>query len=72
MAPSIAIYNQQFNQISVICLNIVKWSGTHCLGAAAPNSVLSMGQIELNYVLMVNWIVWNRTVYIYKNRFGIK
>ena len=24
--------------------------------------VLSMGQIELNCILMLNWIVWNRTV----------
>ena len=30
----------------------------------APDRVLSMGQIELNCVLMLNWIVWNRTVYI--------
>ena len=27
-----------------------------------PDRVLSMGQIELNCVLMLNWIVWNRTV----------
>ena len=32
----------------------------------APDSVLSMGQIELNCVLMQKWIVWNRTVYMYK------
>ena len=36
----------------------------------APDRVLSMGQIELNYVLMQNWIVWNRTVYMYKNQLG--
>ena len=29
----------------------------------APDRVLSMGQIELNYVLMLNWIVWNKTVF---------
>ena len=29
-----------------------------------------MGQIELNCVLWLNWIVWNRTVYIYINGFG--
>ena len=34
--------------------------------------VLKIGQIELNCVLMLNWIVWNRTVYTYKKRFGIK
>ena len=28
-----------------------------------PDRVLSMGQIELNYVLMPNWIDWNRTVF---------
>ena len=28
--------------------------------------------LHLNDVLMLNWIVWNRTVYIYINRFGIK
>ena len=28
----------------------------------APDRVLSMGQIELNCVLMLNWIVRNRTV----------
>ena len=60
------------------------------------NRVLSMGQIELNCIGMLNWIVknravfwhltvckqktvlilkwivWNRTVYRYKNGFGIK
>ena len=41
-------------------------------GVVASDRVLSMGQIELNSVLMLNWIVWNRTVYKYKNRFGIK
>ena len=28
----------------------------------APDRVLSMGQIELNCVLIQNWITWNRTV----------
>ena len=31
-------------------------------GVVAPDRVQSMGQIELNCVLMLNWIVWNRTV----------
>ena len=35
-------------------------------GVVAPGRVLSMSQIELNCVLMLNWIVWNRTVYLYK------
>ena len=28
----------------------------------APDRVLSMGQIELKCALILNWIVWNRTV----------
>ena len=28
----------------------------------APDRVLSMGQIELNCIFMLNWIAWNRTV----------
>ena len=31
-------------------------------GVAAPDRVLSMGQIELNWVLMLNQIVLNKTV----------
>ena len=41
-------------------------------GVGAPDRVLSMGQIELNCVLMLKWIVWNSIVYMYKNGFGIK
>ena len=40
-------------------------------GVVASDRVLFIDQIELNYVLMLNWIVWNRTVYMYKNGFGI-
>ena len=32
-------------------------------GSKGQNTTLSMGQIELNCVLMLNWIVWNRTVF---------
>ena len=32
---------------------------------------LFMDQIELNFILMLNWIVWKWTVYIYKKGFGI-
>ena len=35
-------------------------------GVVAPDWVLSMGQIELNCVLMLNWIAWNRTVLTFK------
>ena len=31
-------------------------------GVVASDRVLSMSQIELNCVLILNWIVWNRTV----------
>ena len=41
-------------------------------GVVAPDRVLTKGQIELNCVFLQNWIVWNRTVYMYKNGFGIK
>ena len=34
-------------------------------GVVAPDRVLSMGQIELNCVHMLNWIVWNRTVFTF-------
>ena len=42
------------------------------IGVVAPDRVLSMGQIELNCVFMLNWIVWNRTVLLYKNGLIIK
>ena len=37
-------------------------------GVVAPDSVLSIGQIELNWVLMLDWIAWNRTVLPFKLR----
>ena len=37
----------------------------------APDWDLPMGQIELISVLIPVWIVWNRTVYMIENRFGI-
>ena len=36
--------------------------GPLCHGVVAPDRVLSMGRTELNCVLMLNWIAWNRTV----------
>ena len=36
--------------------------GPHWAGVVALDRVLSTGQIELNCVLILNWIVWNRTV----------
>ena len=35
-------------------------------GLVAPDWVLSMGQINLYCVRMLKWIVWNRTVYMYR------
>ena len=32
-------------------------------GVIAPARALSMGQTELNCIVMLNWIVWNVTVY---------
>ena len=32
-------------------------------GVIAPDRVLCMGQIELNCILMLYWIVWNGTVF---------
>ena len=32
------------------------------LPMVAPERVLSMGQIELNCALILNWIAWNRTI----------
>ena len=40
--------------------------GPLCRGMVAPCKVLPMDQIELNCGIMLNWIVWNRTVYTYK------
>ena len=37
-------------------------------GVVEPDRVLSMGQIELNCVLMQNWTAWNRNVLTFKLR----
>ena len=42
--------------------SLTSLSGPLWLTVVALDSVLSLVQIELNYVLMLNWIVWNRTV----------
>ena len=41
-------------------------------GVVAPDIVLPMGQIEINFLLILNWIVWSRTVYLYTNWFDNK
>ena len=35
-------------------------------GVVAPDRVLSMGQLEQNCVLMLNWIAWNGPVFVCK------
>ena len=35
------------------------------LPVAAPDTVLSMGQVKLNRVLSLNWIAWNRAVFTF-------
>ena len=42
-------------------------SSPHWLGVVTPDRVLSMGQIKLNCVLMLNWIALNRTVFWHCN-----
>ena len=66
-APVILELWGMWNTPSLPLLPGVLWPGV-----VALDSVLSMGQIEINSVLMINWIVGNRTVHIYKNGFGIK
>ena len=36
------------------------------IGVVAPDRILSMRQIELNYVLVLKWIAWNRIVLTFK------
>ena len=45
--------------------------GPQLPGVVGSDRVLSIDQIELNCILMLNWLVWNRTVYMYKNGFDI-
>ena len=33
-------------------------------GVVAPDRIIYMDQIEINCVLMPNWIVWNVTVFV--------
>ena len=39
--------------------------GPFCPGVVAPDRALSLGQIELNCVIMQNWIVWKRTIFVF-------
>ena len=46
--------------------------GPLCPGVVAPDRVLSKGQKELNSVLMLNLIVWNRIVLTFKQSIDAK
>ena len=48
---------------SLLSLPDPLWSGV-----VAPGRVLSMGQKELNCVIILKWSVWNRTVLTFKLR----
>ena len=48
---------------SLSSLSCPLWSGV-----VASDRVLSMDRIELNCVLMLNWIAWNRTVLTFNLR----
>ena len=47
-------------------LSLPSLTGPLWPGVVASDRVLSIDQIELNYVLMLNWITWNRTVLMFK------
>ena len=38
-------------------------TGLLCPGVVALDMILSIDQIELNCVIMLNWIVWKRAVF---------
>ena len=58
MVSSIVMYHKQFKYPFIAIAFGPFWAGV-----VAPNRVLSIDQIELNCVLMLNWIVWNKTVF---------
>ena len=47
-------------------------SGPFWPGVVASDRVLSMDQIELNCILMLNWIAWNRIVLRFKRHTNSK
>ena len=49
-------------------LSLPSLPGSLCPGVIAPDRVLSIGQIELNCVFMLNLIAWNRPVLRFKLR----
>ena len=46
-----------------VCKLFVLFPGALWPGVVAADRVLSMGQIELNCVLMLNWIVGKKTIF---------
>ena len=66
------IYDTKQSDVEVLVMLVLWWMqgilslpllpGSLWPRLVAPDRVLSMSQIELNCVLMLNWIVWNRTV----------
>ena len=67
--PQTSVLDMTLNNLMVRGMQITPLSpsipGPLWPGVVAPDSVLSMGQIELNFVLMLNWIAWNRTFLIF-------
>ena len=41
-------------------------------GVVAHDRILSMGLIELNSVVILNWSAWNRTAFTFKRRIYAK
>ena len=53
-----ALGNAKYPFIAITSRSTLAWSGT-------PDRVLSMGPIKLNSERMLNWIAWNKIVYLY-------
>ena len=40
------------------------WLYIYRSGVVAPDRLLSMGQIEINCLLKLNWIAWDGTIFV--------
>ena len=69
--------NKQFNGEVPVMLelrgmritpSLISLPGPLWPGVVAPNWVQNEGLVELNYILMLNWIVWDWTVMTFKLR----
>ena len=59
------VYSSELFEIEMsisIKMDLASLPGPLWPGIVAPDGVLSMGQIELYCVLMLNWVDWYRTV----------